>query len=59
MKLPDCESTAFGEPRRTVGGHGYVAYFPSPIPRTIGLPVSTIRLLADAEASLGRLAGVG
>jgi Fic family protein len=36
-----------------------VAYFPAPIPRAIELPVSTVRLLADAEASLGRLAGVG
>jgi Fic family protein len=42
-----------------VGPHGYVAYFPAPIPRTIDLPPSTQRLLADAEASLGRLAGVG
>jgi Fic family protein len=55
----DYASTPFGEPRRTVGRHGYVAYFPAPIPRTIELPASTIRLLADAEASLGRLAGVG
>ncbi len=52
-------STLFGEPRRTPGRHGYVAYFPAPIPRSIELPASTIRLLADAEASLGRLAGVG
>jgi Fic family protein len=43
-----------------MGRHGYVAYFPSPIPRRIELPVSsTVTLLADAEASLGRLAGVG
>ena len=52
-------STLFGEPRRTPGRHGYVAYFPAPIPRSIELPASMIRLLADAEASLGRLAGVG
>lgn len=58
MKLSDYESTAFGESRRTVGRNGYVAYFPSPIPRAIELPVSTIRLLSDAEASLGRLAAV-
>lgn len=42
-----------------MGRHGYVAYFPAPIPRSIVLPPPTIRLLADAEASLGRLAGVG
>jgi Fic family protein len=53
------EATALGEPRRTPGRHGYVAYFPTTIPRTIELPGRIIRLLADAEASLGRLAGVG
>ncbi len=41
------------------GRHGYVAYFPASIPRTIDLPAATVKLLADAEASLGRLAGVG
>jgi Fic family protein len=49
----------FGEPRKTPGRHGYVAYFPAPIPRRVDLPVRTISLLAGAEASLGRLAGVG
>jgi Fic family protein len=51
--------TPFGEARRTIGPHGYVAYFPAPIPRVVELPASTTRLLGDAEASLGRLAGVG
>jgi Fic family protein len=59
VEFNDYASTSFGEPRRTIGRHGYVAYFPAPIPHTIELPASTIRLLADAEASLGRLAGVG
>ncbi len=59
VELSDYASTSFGESRRTIGRHGYVAYFPAPIPRAIELPVSTIQLLADAEASLGRLAGVG
>lgn len=59
MELEDYATTPFGEARRTIGRHGYVAYFPSPIPRSVDLPGSTIRLLADAEASLGRLAGVG
>jgi Fic family protein len=59
VEFGDYPSTPFGEPRRTVGRHGYVAYFPAPIPRAIALPASTIRLLADAEASLGQLAGVG
>jgi Fic family protein len=52
-------STPFGEARRTIGPHGYVAYFAAPIPRVVELPASTTRLLGDAEASLGRLAGVG
>jgi len=51
--------TLFGEARRTIGPHGYVAYFPAPIPRVIDLPPSIQRLLSNAEASLGRLAGVG
>ncbi len=59
MDLAAYASTPFGEPRRTLGRHGYVAYFPAPIPRVIEIPITTIRLLADAEASLGRLAGVG
>ncbi|MGI8430546.1 MAG: Fic family protein [Solirubrobacteraceae bacterium] len=48
----------FGEARRTLGG-GYIVYFPRSIPRQFELPASTVRLLADAEASLGRLAGIG
>ena len=59
MEMAAYASTPFGEPRRMPGRHGYVAYFPAPVPRTIELPVPMIRLLADAEASLGRLAGVG
>lgn len=59
MQLGRYSSTPFGEPRRTIGRHGYVAYFPAPIPRSIELPAGTIRLLADAEAALGTLSGVG
>lgn len=59
MQLDQYASTAFGEARRTLGRHGYVAYFPASIPRTIDLPGATIRLLADAEAALGTLSGVG
>jgi Fic family protein len=59
VELNDYASTLFGEPRRIPGRHGYVAYFPAPIPRALDLPALTIRLLADAEASLGQLAGVG
>ncbi len=59
MELAEYASTPFGVARRTPGRHGYVAYFPAAIPRSIELPAPIIRLLADAEASLGRLAGVG
>lgn len=51
--------TPFGSAQRTRGRHGYVAYFPAPLPRTVELRPSTIGLLADAEAALGRLAGIG
>lgn len=59
MELDDYASTLFGEARRTIGRHGYVAYFPAPIPRAVELPTATICLLADAEAALGTLSGVG
>jgi Fic family protein len=49
----------FGEARQTAGRHGYVAYFPAPIPRTLELPGATVRLLAEAERALGQLAGIG
>jgi Fic family protein len=51
--------TPFGQARRTGGRHGYVAYFPTPIPRALDLPPTTVALLTEAEAALGRLAGVG
>jgi Fic family protein len=51
--------TIFGQARRTVGPHAYVAYFPAPLPRSFELPGRLVPLLADAEAALGRLAGVG
>ena len=52
-------STPFGEARRTPGRHGYVAYFAASIPRALELPLSTVRVLADAEGALGQLAGIG
>jgi len=39
VELTAYAPTAFGKARRTLGRHGYVAYFPAPIPRTIELPV--------------------
>lgn len=59
MRLRQYPRTQFGEARRTGGRHGYVAYFPARIPRAIELGSTTITLLADAEAALGRLAGIG
>jgi len=59
MELRAYETTRFGQARRTPGRHGYVAYFPAVIPRTVEVPPAIVRLLADAEAALGRLAGVG
>jgi len=59
VDLERYRQTGFGEARRTPGRHGYVAYFPAPIPRAIDLPSGTVRRLADAEAGLGRLSGVG
>jgi Fic family protein len=52
-------STQLGSARRTPGRHGYVAYFPEPIPRVLDLPSSTVMVLADAEGALGQLAAVG
>ncbi|MGA8745474.1 MAG: Fic/DOC family N-terminal domain-containing protein [Solirubrobacterales bacterium] len=59
VELDTHAQTLFGEARRTPGRHGYVAYFPATIPRTLVLPASTVRLLGEAEGALGRLAGVG
>lgn len=59
MDAASYRPTEFGNARRTPGRHGYVAYFPEPIPRALDLPSSTVMLLADAEAALGQLAAVG
>ncbi|MCC6833172.1 MAG: Fic family protein [Thermoleophilia bacterium] len=59
MDAADFPRTVFGEARRTVGRHRYVAYFPAPLPRSFELPPPLVSLLAEAEAALGRLAGVG
>ena len=53
------QSTIFGSAERTFGPHGYVAYFPNPIPRQIEISTENVAAMADAEAALGRLAGVG
>lgn len=52
-------TTPFGAPRRVPGRHGYTAYFPTPIPRSLEISSANQLLVADAEAALGRLAGAG
>ena len=52
-------ATRFGRAGRTLGPHSYVAYFPETLPRSLELSAESIMLTADAEAALGRLAGVG
>jgi Fic family protein len=51
--------TPFGSARQTIGPHGYVAYFPKPIPRELTISRDNLMRIADAEAALGRLAGTG
>ena len=51
--------TQFGQVRRTGGKHGYLAYFPRPIPRQVPISQPNLLRMADAEAALGRLAGAG
>lgn len=59
MDPSDYADTPFGAVRRTGGPHGYLAYFPKPIPRQVTLSVGNVLRLGDAEAALGRLAGAG
>lgn len=51
--------TEFGRPVATRGPHAYVAYLPSPIPRSVEISSENLLRLADAEAALGRVAGAG
>ena len=59
MDLDRYKPTIFGKARRTPGTHGYVAYFPNPLPRDIEISSANVAAMADAEAALGRLAGAG
>jgi Fic family protein len=59
VNVDDYASTQFGQARRTPGKHGYAAYFPMAIPRSIELSAENLVRMADAEAALGRLAGAG
>lgn len=59
MNADRYSETLFGSVRRTQGPHGYLAYFPKPIPRQMSISESNLLRTADAEAALGRLAGAG
>ena len=59
MQASSYRNTIFGRARRTPGPHGYVAYYPQPIPRRVEVSPTNLMRLAEAEAALGRLAGAG
>lgn len=59
MDSAQYDGTVFGSARRTGGRHGYVAYFPTRLPRQVPISSENLMLIADAEAALGRLAGAG
>jgi Fic family protein len=59
MDPAEYDDTPYGQPRRTGGRHGYVAYFPRPLPRLLPISPENLLRIADAEAALGRLAGAG
>ncbi len=44
---------------KTKGPHGYWAYKPAPLPSSMQLAASTVRVLSEADRALGRLAGAG
>ena len=48
-----------GELVRTPGRYGYWAYSPQPLPASLDLPASTVKILSEADRALGRLAGAG
>ncbi len=59
MDLERYAATEYGRAVRTGGRHGYIAYYPQPIPRQVAVSPENVLRLADAEAALGRLAGAG
>ncbi len=58
MNIRKYEDTSYGEVRR-VPGKGYYAFYPATLPQRVVLVPDTVTRLADAEAALGRLAGIG
>lgn len=59
MEPTNFVAPAFGAAVKTPGPHGYWAFKPAPIPRSIDLPPATVLLLSEADRALGRLAGAG
>lgn len=60
MDPANFEDSTFGEAARETGNKWAFWYFkPSPIPRDLALATRTIKALSDADASLGRLQGLG
>lgn len=49
----------WGRAVSTGGGHPYVAFVPAPLPKTLDLDLTVVRLLSEADSALGRLAGAG
>ena len=54
MDAKDYAPTEFGRAQQTPGKHGYTAFFPAPIPRSINLTTENVIKMANAEAALGR-----
>lgn len=58
MELTRYAESDFGRAERLPGPYGYVAYLPRQIPTEVDLPRELWLRLTDAEAALGRLAGM-
>jgi len=59
VRAGDYDDTEFGRAKRTLGSHSYVAYYPRRLPRRLAISDQHLMLVADAEAALGRLVGIG
>jgi Fic family protein len=59
MDPTDFTSDAWGDVRRTPGEHGYYAFHPKALKRTLDLDRATVVLQSKADLALGRLAGAG
>lgn len=61
MRADDYDDTEFGRAKRTLGSHSYsyIAYYPRRLPRRLATSDQHLMLVADAEAALGRLVGIG